>query len=74
VSEDDADVSPGLWAALELARDQGARPFELRIALDLDGRGEPGGRDALEVAVAGFRPDAELADLARARAIIAPSQ
>jgi hypothetical protein len=73
LADDDTDVSVGLWSALELARAQGARPFELRIALDLDARGEPGGRDALEVAVAGFRPDAELADLARARAIIAPS-
>jgi hypothetical protein len=73
LADDDTDVSVGLWSALEVARAQGARPFELRIALDLDARGEPGGRDALEVAVAGFRPDAELADLARARAIIAPS-
>ena len=73
LADDDTDVSVGLWSALEVARAQGARPFELRVALDLDARGEPGGRDALEVAVAGFRPDAELADLARARAIIAPS-
>jgi hypothetical protein len=71
LSDEPGDVSLGLWGALELARAQGARPFELRVALDLDERGEPGGRDALEVAVAGFRPDAQLADLTRARAVIA---
>ena len=62
----------GCEAALALARDQGARPFELRIALDLDELDAAAeAATALEAAVAGFRPDAELADLDAARARLA---
>ena len=71
LAPDDAATIDGLESALALAREQAGRPFELRIALDLDVRGASGGRAALEAAVSGFRPDAELGDLTRARARLA---
>jgi hypothetical protein len=41
LAPDTDEAASGLRAALELARSQGARPFELRIARDLDERGFP---------------------------------
>jgi hypothetical protein len=70
LAADEPGVVAGLEAALALARAQGARPFELRIALDLRDRGASSGTDALAAAVAGFGADAELADLTRARALL----
>lgn len=58
----------GLRDALELARSQGARPFELRIALDLHELLGEDGRPALELAVAAFPGDAATIELVRARA------
>jgi class 3 adenylate cyclase/tetratricopeptide (TPR) repeat protein len=58
----------GLWDALELARAQAARPFELRIALDLyDEIGEDA-RPPLELAMAALPEDATTIDLEQARA------
>jgi hypothetical protein len=57
----------GLREALALARHQGARPFELRIALDLhDLQGGAAVAD-LRAAVAGFRDDASYPELDQAR-------
>lgn len=65
--EPDAKVA-SLRDALEQARSQGARPFELRIALDLyDELGEEA-RPQLEHAMAAFPADATTADLEQARA------
>jgi hypothetical protein len=63
-----------LRAALELARSQGARPFELRIALDLH---ELLGSDIavlLEQAMRPFSDASRTADLEDARARIMRSQ
>jgi len=66
-SEPDAKAA-SLRDALELARSQGARPFELRIALDLyDELGEEA-RPQLELAMAAFPEDATTVDLEQARA------
>jgi len=54
--------------ALELARSQAARPFELRIALDLHELCGEDARPALERAVAAFPPDARTDELEKARA------
>ena len=54
--------------ALELARSQGARPFELRIALDLHELLGEDARPALELAMAAFPEDAATTDLEQARA------
>lgn len=60
-----------LGEALEVARRQGARPFELRIALNLhDIRGESAA-DVLRAAVDGFTPDASYPELDDARARLA---
>jgi tetratricopeptide (TPR) repeat protein len=65
------EVVRGLGEALELARNQGAKPFELRIARDLyDIRGEAA-VDELQAAVDGFRADATYAELDDARARLA---
>jgi class 3 adenylate cyclase/tetratricopeptide (TPR) repeat protein len=61
----------GLSDALDVARQQGARPFELRIALDLyDIRGEAAAPE-LRAAVDGFQPDATYLELDEARARLA---
>lgn len=57
-----------LGDALELARSQGARPFELRIALDLHELLGEQARPALELAMAAFPEDARTIDLEQARA------
>jgi hypothetical protein len=59
-----------LGDALELARSQGARPFELRIALDLHELLGEQARPALELALAAFREDATTIDLEKARSRI----
>lgn len=65
------DVGTQLDEALKLARAQHARPFELRIALDLhDLRGEAACA-ALRAAVDGFRADASCPELEDARARLA---
>lgn len=64
--DEEAKVA-GLRDALALARSQGARPFELRIALDLyELLGEPA-RGPLERAMARFPQDATMLELQRAR-------
>ena len=71
LSEQADEVVRGLHEALALAREQGARPFELRIALDLyDIRGEAAA-DELRTAVEGFRADASYAELDEARSRLA---
>jgi len=71
VAQQGEEVVRRLEEALAVARQQGARPFELRIALDLhDMRGEAA-TDALRSAVDGFRPDAAYAELDDARARLA---
>lgn len=65
------EVVRGLEQALLLARKQGARPFELRIALDLhDIRGEAAAVE-LRTAVEGFAADASYRELDDARARLA---
>jgi class 3 adenylate cyclase/tetratricopeptide (TPR) repeat protein len=58
----------GLSEALKLARAQGARPFELRIALDLHELQAEGGDAGLQEAMDAFPRDAMTIDLERARA------
>ncbi len=58
----------GLLDALELARSQAARPFELRIALDLHELLGEDARGSLELAVAAFPANASTVELERARA------
>jgi class 3 adenylate cyclase/tetratricopeptide (TPR) repeat protein len=58
----------GLRDALELARRQGARPFELRIALDLHELLGDDGSAPLERAMKVFPKDGATIDLERARA------
>jgi tetratricopeptide (TPR) repeat protein len=71
LAHDRDDVTRRLHEALDLARRQGARPFELRIALDLsDIRGEAAAPE-LSAAVAGFRADASYRELDDARARLA---
>lgn len=65
------DVVRLLHEALAVAREQGARPFELRIALDLHSiRGEAAAAE-LRAAVEGFRADASYPELDDARARLA---
>jgi hypothetical protein len=66
-SEPEAKAA-ALGDALELARSQGARPFELRIALDLHELLGEQARPALELAMAAFPEDATTIDLEQARA------
>jgi hypothetical protein len=66
VSEPEAKAA-ALGDALELARSQGARPFELRIALDLHELLGQQARPALELAMAAFGEDAVTSDLEKAR-------
>jgi class 3 adenylate cyclase/tetratricopeptide (TPR) repeat protein len=66
-TEGEAATRSLLHDALGLARRQGARLFELRIALDLGDRQGSAAHDLLAGAVAGFPPDARSADLDRAR-------
>ena len=71
LAEQTDEVVRGLGEALELARRQGSRPLELRIALDLhDLRGEAAGAD-LRAAVEGFATDASYVDLDDARSRLA---
>jgi tetratricopeptide (TPR) repeat protein len=58
----------GLRDALELARSQAARPFELRIALDLHELLGEEARPLLELAMAAFPEDATTIELEKARA------
>jgi hypothetical protein len=58
----------GLTSALDLARSQGAKPFELRIALDLHDLQGSAALDVLRQAVGGFRADASYPELDDARA------
>ncbi len=57
-----------LHAALEIARSQGARPFELRVALDLHERLGEDASEPLRQAIEAFPRDAVTIDLERARA------
>ncbi len=66
-SEPEARIA-GLRGALELARSQAARPFELRIALDLHELLGEDAREPLEIAIAAFPRDARTIELERARA------
>jgi class 3 adenylate cyclase len=62
-----------LRAALELAGSQGARPFELRIALDLHDLLGEGARPLLEQAMSAFDESATTTELEEARArVMAP--
>jgi class 3 adenylate cyclase len=72
-----ADLAPepeskiaALTSALQLARSQAARPFELRIALDLHELMGEDARSYLELAMAAFTADASTAELDRARALV----
>jgi class 3 adenylate cyclase len=60
-----------LRSAFDLARAQGARPFELRIALDLHELHGVAARPILEAAVGRFAPRSSSADLDAARARLA---
>ncbi len=60
-----------LQAALDLARAQGAVPFELRVACDLRDRHDPDGLSLIEAAIGRFAPDARYPELDAARALLA---
>jgi class 3 adenylate cyclase len=64
----------GLREALDLARAQGARPFELRIALDLHELGGDDAEPVLRQALRPFSDSAWTADLEEARARVAERQ
>jgi hypothetical protein len=67
LATDAATTTEALASALALAVAQGARPFQLRIALDLhDLRGDAA-LDDLRTAVDSFRPDASYPELDEAR-------
>jgi class 3 adenylate cyclase/tetratricopeptide (TPR) repeat protein len=67
-----ADEAPAaLRAALDLARAQGAAPFELRIAHDLLASGEADGLTLVAHAAARFAPDAHYSELDDARGSVA---
>jgi class 3 adenylate cyclase len=68
---DPATSVADLVTALELARSQGAKPFELRIALDLHDLRGSSGLDVLQRAVEGFRDTASYPELDDARARLA---
>ena len=65
------EVSAALRVALDLARSQGAAPFELRIARDLVANGDTDGLSLVAEATARFAPDAHYPELEDARASIA---
>jgi class 3 adenylate cyclase/tetratricopeptide (TPR) repeat protein len=65
------DAMPTLRAALEVARTQGAVPFELRVACDLLDRNDPAGLSLLAAATSQFATDACYAELDDARAVVA---
>jgi class 3 adenylate cyclase len=65
--EPDSKIA-ALWDALALARSQAARPFELRIALDLHELLGEDARSPLERATAAFAADTKTIELERARA------
>jgi len=64
-------VSAALRAALDLARSQGAAPFELRIARDLVANGDADGLMLVAEAVTRFAPDAHYPELEDARSSVA---
>jgi len=64
----------GLLNALELARSQAARPFELRIALDLHELLGGNARHPLELAMAAFPAGASTIELEKARARMSTPQ
>jgi class 3 adenylate cyclase/tetratricopeptide (TPR) repeat protein len=64
-------VSGALRAALDLARSQGAAPFELRIARDLVANGDVDALTLVAEAVARFAPDAHYPELEDARSSVA---
>jgi hypothetical protein len=66
-----SQVSGELRAALDLARSQGAAPFELRIARDLVANGDADALKLVAEAVARFAPDAHYPELEDARASVA---
>jgi class 3 adenylate cyclase/tetratricopeptide (TPR) repeat protein len=65
------DVSAALRAALDVARSQGAAPFELRIARDLLANGDADGLALVAEAVTRFAPDARYPELDDARSTVA---
>ncbi len=70
----DEAVEDGLRSALEIARAQGTRLFELRIALDLHGRVGAGTTSDLRRAVDAHADGASSADLDAARARLSTSR
>jgi hypothetical protein len=67
LAPDDEAAVGQLRSALALARAQGAKPFELRIALDLRDRLGAAACPDLDAAIGGFERDATSVDLTRAR-------
>jgi class 3 adenylate cyclase/tetratricopeptide (TPR) repeat protein len=74
LATDPAEVAARLLPALELARAQSARPFELRIALDRHDLLGPSAHDELAAAAAGFAPESSSRDLDVARTRLAKSE
>ena len=60
-------IDAGLRSALELARAQGARPFELRIALDLHDLHGAAALPLVDAALRGFSPTTTSVDVTAAR-------
>jgi class 3 adenylate cyclase/tetratricopeptide (TPR) repeat protein len=72
LAPDRESKTAALREALELARSQDARPFELRIALDLHESLGDEGRPQLERAMAAFGEDTGTAELEQARVRLLP--
>ncbi len=70
LATDPLDTNQGLREALAIAVDQGALPFQLRIARDLYLRRADGARPALLDALALFPTDASYPELDAARALV----
>ncbi len=74
LATDSTRVRRGLRSALHLARGQCARPFELRIALDLHSLEGDGAGPLVETALRGIADDASSVDIDAARAVIASAR
>ena len=71
LADDASQRDAQLRSALEIARAQGARPFELRVALDLHDLNGSAATPLLEAALRDFSPEASSPEIDAARARIA---
>jgi hypothetical protein len=71
LADDASQMDARLRSALEIARTQGARPFELRVALDLHDLNGSAATPLLEAALRDFSPEASSPEIDSARARVA---